>query len=115
MILIKYHIVELLDRKGVSIFRRWIDSLPVQAAARVQARLYGVELGNLGDYKALGDGIFELRIHLNPGYRIYFGRESAHTLVLLCGGTKGSQVRDIVRAKRYWHDYDGDSHDTKKR
>jgi putative addiction module killer protein len=115
MILIKYHIVELLNKKGASPFRKWIESLPVQAAARVQARLYSAELGNLGDHKPLGNGIFELRVHLNPGYRIYFGRGGACTLIMIGGGTKGTQSRDISRAKRLWHEHNGEHHDKKKR
>jgi putative addiction module killer protein len=52
----------------------------------------------------LGDGVFELRVDLGPGYRIYFGRKGRLVVILLCGGDKRSQVSDIKRAKRYWKD-----------
>ena len=101
MILIKYQIIEFITAIGRNPFRTWLRSLPTPAAARVQGRLYGIEIGNLGDCKSVGDGIFELRIHLSPGYRVYFGRHRAKTIVLLCGGTKGSQWKDIAKAKKY--------------
>lgn len=83
MILIKYQIIEFVTANGRNPFRTWLSSLPTPAAARVQARLYGIEIGNLGDCKSVGDGIFELRIHLSPGYRVYFGRCEAKTIVVL--------------------------------
>lgn len=111
MILIKHNVLELLTRTGRAPFRAWINSLPITVAARVQARLYSAELGNLGDFRAVGGGVFELRIHLGPGYRVYFGRTGAHTLVVILGGSKGTQARDIKKAKRYWTDYTESNHD----
>ena len=67
------------------------------AVARINARLRNVSLGNLGDARSVGDGLFELRVHHGPGYRIYLLREGS-MVVLLCGGHKGSQHRDIERA-----------------
>ena len=67
--------------------------------ARINARLRNVSLGNVGDSRSVGGGVFEMRVHHGPGYRIYFLREDA-TVVLLCGGDKGSQQRDIERAGR---------------
>ena len=79
-------------------FKRWIRGLRDRAAvARINARLRNVSLGNVGDARPIGDGLFEMRVHHGPGYRIYFLREGA-TVVLLCGGDKGSQRRDIERA-----------------
>ena len=79
-------------------FKRWIRGLRDRSAiARINARLRNVSLGNLGDAKPVGGGLFEMRVHHGPGYRIYFLREDA-TVVLLCGGDKGSQQRDIERA-----------------
>ena len=69
------------------------------AVARINARLRNVSLGNVGDARSVGDGLFELRVHHGPGYRIYFLREGS-AVVLLCGGDKGSQHRDIGRAGR---------------
>ncbi|MEA3410227.1 MAG: type II toxin-antitoxin system RelE/ParE family toxin [Pseudomonadota bacterium] len=83
-----------------STFKAWFSKLrDRQAIARINARLRRVSLGNIGDAKALGDGISELRIPYGPGYRIYFVHEGQALIVLLCGGDKSSQSRDIERAK----------------
>ena len=68
-----------------------------RAVARINARLRNLSLGNVGDARPVGGGLFELRVHHGPGYRIYVLREDT-TVVLLCGGDKGSQQRDIERA-----------------
>ena len=81
-------------------FRRWIRGLRDRAAvARINARLRNVSLGNLGDTRALDDGVFEMRVHHGPGYRLYCLRDG-DAVVVLCGGDKGSQRRDIERARR---------------
>ena len=67
--------------------------------ARINARLLNASLGNMGDARTVGEGLFELRVHHGPGYRLYCLRDGA-TLVVLCGGDKGSQPRDIERAER---------------
>ena len=67
------------------------------AVARINARLRNVSLGNVGDAGRVGGGLFEMRVHHGPGYRLYFLRERA-TVVVLCGGDKASQQRDIERA-----------------
>ena len=72
---------------------------------RIQARLDLVELGSLGDYGSVGDSVFELRLHFGPGYRIYFGQVDNTVILLLSGGDKSSQRRDIARAKTYWSQY----------
>ena len=82
-------------------FKRWVRSLrDRRAIARINARLRSVSLGNLGDVKPVGGGISEMRLHHGPGYRIYFMRRGQTLVVLLCGGDKGSQQRDIERARR---------------
>ena len=65
-----------------------------------------MRLGNFGDCKPLESekGLFELRMHMSPGFRIYFGKRGKKVVILLCGGDKGSQKRDISRAKKYWDD-----------
>ena len=86
-------------------FRRWIRGLRDRGAvARINARLRNVSLGNAGDARPVGGGLFEMRVHHGPGYRVYFLREGA-TVVLLCGGDKGSQQRDIERAGRLAKDW----------
>ena len=67
--------------------------------SRIVARIERVQLGNLGDVKSVGDGVHELRLDFGPGYRVYFARAGETIILLLCGGDKSSQARDIVRAK----------------
>ena len=64
-----------------------------------------VYAGNFGDYRALGSGVYELRVDWGPGYRVYFARSGRVVLLLLCGGDKTSQPRDIERAKAYLQNY----------
>ena len=85
--------------------KRWIRGLRDRAAvARINARLRNLSLGNFGDAKPVVGGLYELRMHHGPGYRIYFLREGT-TVVLLCGGDKSSQHRDIERAGRLARDW----------
>jgi putative addiction module killer protein len=70
----------------------------------ILARLDRVENGNLGDCEPVGEGVSELRIDFGPGYRVYFGQDG-DSVILLHGGTKNRQSRDIVKAKEYWRDY----------
>ncbi len=64
-----------------------------------------MELNLFGDAKSIGDGLSELRIHVGPGYRVYFGKEGKRIILLLCGGNKSSQTKDIEQAKKYWDDH----------
>ena len=84
-------------------FNDWLLALrDVHARARIRARIARVREGNFGDAKPIGEGVHELRVHHGPGYRIYFGRLGRAVVILLCGGDKRTQPRDIARAKRYW-------------
>ncbi|MCA3716716.1 MAG: type II toxin-antitoxin system RelE/ParE family toxin [Brevundimonas sp.] len=81
-------------------FDAWIRSLrDATARAIVARRIRRVALGNLGDTRSVGEGVSELRIHHGPGYRVYYVRRGDTVIVLLCGGDKASQTRDIDRAK----------------
>ncbi len=92
--------------EGRSPFSEWIHRLEDCAArARIRARLARLRLGNFGDTNSLGDGLQELRIPYGPGYRVYFGRAGTRLVLLLCGGTKRTQSRDIEQARSYWRDY----------
>jgi putative addiction module killer protein len=87
-------------------FDEWLSSLRDMAVqAKIDARLKRVALGNLGDYRSVGAGVYELRINYGPGYRIYFGQIGTTIILLLCGGDKSSQQKDIQTAKEYWRDY----------
>lgn len=87
--------------RQTEVFSSWLAALPnKQAKARIVARLDSVRLGNLGDSKNLGGRIHEFRVHVGPGYRVYFSQHRSVILILLCGGDKSTQSRDIARAKR---------------
>ncbi len=96
---------EYVDRHARSPFREWLDGVDQTARARIQARLLRVELGNLGDHKSVGGGVHELRLDFGPGFRLYFGRDGQTIVLLLIGGTKATQARDIRRARDYWREY----------
>jgi len=82
------------------VFAEWFASLrDARARAVINARLRRVELGNLGDCAPVGEGVSELRIHYGPGYRVYFVQRGLEVVVLLAGGDKSSQSRDIKRAQ----------------
>jgi putative addiction module killer protein len=87
-------------------FEEWLNNLrDKKAEARVLARLARVRQGNLGDCKPVGEGVSELRIDYGPGYRVYFGQQGHTLVVLLCGGDKRTQTRDIRLAKQYWQQF----------
>jgi putative addiction module killer protein len=82
-------------------FQDWLDDLgDRRAQVRIAARLRLAEAGNLGDWKTVGDGVSEMRVDTGPGYRLYFTRRENILIVMLAGGDKSSQARDIKRAKR---------------
>ncbi|MBO1347643.1 MAG: type II toxin-antitoxin system RelE/ParE family toxin [Hormoscilla sp. GUM202] len=88
-------------------FEEWYNSLrDGKAKVKIDARLERIELGNLGDYRSVGESVFELRINYGPGYRVYFGQTGSTIVLLLCGGDKSTQQQDIRKAKEYWTDYE---------
>ncbi len=87
-------------------FEIWIKSLKeIHTRAKILTRLDRLKLGNFGDCKTLQEGVCELRIHYGPGIRIYYGKIGDQVILLLCGGDKGSQSKDIKKAKEYLKDY----------
>ena len=99
-------IVLYLFQDGRCPFTIWLDALrDRQARANIRRRLDRIELGNLGDIKPVGEGVMELGIHYGPGYRVYFSQAGSRIVLLLCGGDKKTQDRDILRAKQYWADF----------
>ena len=87
-------------------FSEWLDSLrDLKAKFKIDRRLDRVRTGNFGDYRAVGEGVYELRINYRPGYRVYFGQVEETIVLLLIGGDKSTQEQDIRKAKTYWTDY----------
>lgn len=88
-------------------FAEWLDCLrDNRAISKINTRIKRVALGNLGDYRSVGEGVCELRIDYGAGYRIYFGQIGTTIIILLCGGDKSTQAEDIGKAKEYWQDYE---------
>ena len=94
-----------LASDGKSPFEDWFNDLDAQAAAKVSVALARLEQGNLSNVKSVGEGVAEYRIDWGPGYRVYFGRDGDVLVILLTGGTKQRQQRDIESAKASWVDY----------
>ncbi len=98
--------VELfVTEDGTAPFANWFDGLPADVADRVRVALLRMERGNLGDHKSVGGGVSECRLHFGPGYRLYFSRDGQTLIVLLAGGSKRSQGRDIKAAQLLWKRY----------
>jgi len=101
----KYHLEIYKDSKGTAPFVKWLESLrDGRARAKIKVRLARLRLGNLGDCKSIGEGVSELRIDEGIGYRVYFAHEPNMKIILL-GGSKKTQAKDIERAKQYIKDY----------
>ncbi len=94
-----------LSGGGESPFESWFNALAAPAAAKVSVALVRLGQGNTSNTKTVGEGVLEYRIDWGPGYRIYLGRDGETLVILLTGGTKQRQQRDIARAKELWADY----------
>ena len=94
-----------LTAGGESPFESWFSDLDAAAAAKVTVALARLEQGNTSNAKGVGEGVLEYRIDWGPGYRVYFGRDCETLVILLTGGTKKRQQRDIGQAKELWADY----------
>jgi putative addiction module killer protein len=115
-LLIKYDkIMEVQPREirryttaeGRAPFTEWLDALRDRnVRVKIKSRLDRVEQGNLGDFKSVGQGVFELRINYGPGYRVYFGQVGLTIVVILIAGDKSTQEQDIRQAIEYWTDYE---------
>ena len=91
---------QMTDVRQTAAFATWLRRLSDDnAVARIVARIRRLELGNPGDVKSLGDGVMEMRIDYGPGYRVYYRQRGTDFVILLCGGDKRTQARDIKRAK----------------
>jgi putative addiction module killer protein len=98
-------VVSYVAEDGAVPFEAWFDRLDTQAALKVRTAIARIEAGNLGDIKPIGQGVVERCIAFGPGYRVYFGQDGETLVILLCGGTKKRQSKDIDRAKAFWEDY----------
>lgn len=98
-------IVEYLDSAGRSPFESWFQRIEARAAAKITVALARLEAGNLSSIKSVGGGVLECRIDYGPGYRVYLAREGNILVILLGGGTKQRQQRDIEDAHARWQDY----------
>ena len=85
--------------------RDWLDALPAEPALEVTLALRKLEAGLVGRLRSVGGGVHEYKIHVGPGYRVYFGNDGQRTIMLLAGGAKQTQAQDIATAKTYWQDY----------
>jgi putative addiction module killer protein len=99
------HIRYYLSRDGRSPFEGWFASLDRAARVKVTAAITRLGQGNLSNVKGVGEGVLEYRINFGPGYRVYFGRDGEVLVILLTGGTKKRQQRDIEEAAAMWADY----------
>ena len=96
---------EYIDARGRNPFQRWYARLDSVAKIRVRTVIGRMGSGNLSNAKGVGRGVLEYRIDFGPGYRIYFGRDGDTIIILLGGGTKSRQHRDIQNARASWQDY----------
>lgn len=86
--------------------KEWLDGLKdIAGRQKIRIRLDKVTLGNLGDNRSVGDGVYELKIDYGPGYRVYYALDSKTVILLLFGGDKSSQKNDIEKAKLHWKDH----------
>ena len=107
----QYEIVYYGGPDGRRPFTDWLDSIRDAATyRRILARIDRFEAGNLGDHKPLKNapGVWEARLAFGPGYRIYFAKEGQIIILLLCGGDKGSQEKDIRQASKFYENFQAD-------
>lgn len=99
-------IIVYADENDNEPYSDWFNSLKdTKGKSRIDARLQRLAAGLYGDCEPVGEGISELRMFFGPGYRVYFGEDDGNIVVLLCGGDKNTQDRDIKTAKKYWKEY----------
>jgi putative addiction module killer protein len=101
-----YTIAYYLTESGGKPFKEWLEGLKdITARQKVRIRLDHVRLGNLGKNRSVGEGVYELKIDYGPGYRVYYGLDRKTVVLLLMGGDKSSQKKDIAKAHKYWEDH----------
>ncbi len=98
-------LVEYIAKNGKNHFADWLAKIPAKHAARVTETLYRMELGNFGDHKSVGGGVIERRIFGTPPLRIYYALDGIELVILLAGGGKNRQDKDIAKARALWKAY----------
>jgi len=102
----QYEIIIFTNSQGKKPYEKWLSKLRDQRAkGKILRRVERVSLGNFGDHKSVGQGVYELRENYGPGYRVYYGKDGEKLVIILCGGAKDSQTVDIEDAKAYWAEY----------
>ncbi len=105
----KFELNNYVSENGVEPYSDWFHSLDAQTRVKIHSRVFRLAQGNFGNCKPIADdhvkGVRELTIDMGPGYRVYFGRDGEKLILLLTGGIKKSQKRDIDKALEYWKDY----------
>lgn len=99
-----YEIIIYQTEEGKEPFNSWLDSLDFKDQVRILKRLDRLKLGNFGDHKSVGEYVYELRFTYGGGYRAYYGIKDNKIVILLCGGNKKTQSKDIESAKLLWRD-----------
>ena len=101
----QYSIEYYLTAANKKPFKEWLGGLDIGARAKIRVRLDRVRLGNLGKNRSVGEGVYELKIDYGPGYRVYYALNGKTVVLLLIGGDKSTQKKDILLAKAYWQDH----------
>jgi putative addiction module killer protein len=101
MVEIRYYVAS----RDTEPFAKWFAELDPTASAKITRAIVRMQQGNFSNVKSVGEGVLEYKIDFGPGYRIYFGRDGDEIVILLTGGTKKRQQRDVDTAKDYWRDY----------
>jgi len=101
----QYEVLIFRSRSDDSPYLEWLDTLDWKMQGRILARVARMKNGQFGDYKAIDRSLYELRLFFGPGYRVYFGEHDGKTVLLLAGGDKSTQSKDIKKAKEYWKTY----------
>jgi putative addiction module killer protein len=105
----RYRVEFYVSNEGRSPFLEWLNSLDIKTQQRVEARMARLRTGNFGDHKYLQEGISELRFSFGSGFRVYYSKQSESNLLLLNGGNKSSQNRDIEKAIQYLKTHQGEA------
>lgn len=99
------YLIKEFIKEDFSPFGDWFNGLDSIAASKVTTALYRLQYGNFSNIQSVGSGVYEYKIDFGPGYRIYFGQAGTALIILLAGGTKKTQSRDIENAKTFWLEY----------